>query len=446
MLLTYQGTAFQTIEPTEETATEYTFTWGGRTVWGVQDSKKEEIHRYMGYELLLPKYISLPYDVGMNTNVKGVFIDIGYLFVMFLPLILLLGIKNPSLKLATIFLLLLFLIISNITGYSSFYNISISEIRDHLDAQIVANTFSIGPLLNLKITITNFLYNLYEPIDRVFQTVSGEGDFITFPMLLIIFVLSGFILNARLKETNLAIKATCFLMFLYCFFWWILGAGIVWYGILMIVMGLVFISTSMLQNKRTAIEYKLPRYAFFTTAAIWILMATTFRFSNYEPSTLKESKLGAIHAASLVYGMGKMNEEKIRNLLFAGYKPALDQINANNNTLVYRAGTFFHYFIEKNNERVMEDNQLAFFDMLSNRVPDKIELAKEFKKNGYAYLVMDLNVASIDLTPDKSLTKKAMKFFDFVENNPNIRLIATDRVINGGQVQKNGSFAVFKII
>jgi len=446
MLITYQGTAFQTVENTEETGTEYTFTWGGRTVYGVQDSKKEEIHRYMGYELLLPKYISLLYDVGMNTNVRGVFIDISYLFVMFFPLILVLGIKNASLKLGVMLLALIFLVISNVTGYGSFHNIAFSEIRANLDSQIIVNSFSKAPLLNLKIGISSFFYSLYEPINTIFQIVSGEGDVITLPILLIIFSLTGFLLKNRLKETNLAIKATCFLMFLYCFFWWVLGAGIVWYGILMVAMGLVFITVNILKNKETTIDRKLPKYVFFLSTMIWILMATTFRLSNYEPTSLKESKMGAIHAASLVYGSGKMNEGKIMNLLFSGYKPALDQINANHSSLVYRAGTFMHYFIEKNNERVVEDNQLAFFDMLMSRVPDKIELANEFKRNGYEYLVMDLNIASIDLTPDKSLTKKATRFFEFVNDNPNIRLIATDRVANNGQVQKPGSFAVFKII
>ena len=44
---------------------------------------REELHRYMGYEELLPKYISLPYDVTMNTNVPGQpFIDISFLFLM----------------------------------------------------------------------------------------------------------------------------------------------------------------------------------------------------------------------------------------------------------------------------------------------------------------------------------------------------------------------------
>jgi len=44
----------------------------------VEATKQEEIHRYMGYERLLPKYVSLPYDVNMNTNVQGAFIDIFY--------------------------------------------------------------------------------------------------------------------------------------------------------------------------------------------------------------------------------------------------------------------------------------------------------------------------------------------------------------------------------
>lgn len=55
----------------------------------VSSATKLDVHRFMGYEYLLPKYISLPYDASMNTNVRGPLFDIGYLLLLFLPILLL---------------------------------------------------------------------------------------------------------------------------------------------------------------------------------------------------------------------------------------------------------------------------------------------------------------------------------------------------------------------
>ena len=43
----------------------------------LSDTKREEIQRYFGYEVLPIRYLSLPYDAGINTNQSGDFVDIG---------------------------------------------------------------------------------------------------------------------------------------------------------------------------------------------------------------------------------------------------------------------------------------------------------------------------------------------------------------------------------
>jgi len=120
----------------------------------VDAAKKEEIHRYMGYERLLPKYLSLPYDVNMNTNIKGEFIDVGYLYLMFLPLILLTAIKNNRIRIGIGCLLFIFLVFSIPTGYAAFNNVSIFELQAHLDNQLTTVSFSSAPLMFLKLKLT----------------------------------------------------------------------------------------------------------------------------------------------------------------------------------------------------------------------------------------------------------------------------------------------------
>ena len=55
----------------------------------LSDTKREEIQRYFGYEILPVRYLSLPYDVGINTNQSGDFVDIGFIFLWIIPILIL---------------------------------------------------------------------------------------------------------------------------------------------------------------------------------------------------------------------------------------------------------------------------------------------------------------------------------------------------------------------
>ena len=54
-----------------------------------QDGRREEIQRYFGYEDLLFRFTTLPYDASQNTNQVGRFVDIGYLLLALFPVIIL---------------------------------------------------------------------------------------------------------------------------------------------------------------------------------------------------------------------------------------------------------------------------------------------------------------------------------------------------------------------
>ena len=54
-----------------------------------QDGRREEIQRYFGYEDLLFRFTTLPYDASQNTNQVGRFVDIGYLLLTLFPVIIL---------------------------------------------------------------------------------------------------------------------------------------------------------------------------------------------------------------------------------------------------------------------------------------------------------------------------------------------------------------------
>jgi len=155
--------------------------------------------------------------------------------------------------------------------------------------------------------------------------------------------------------------------------------------------------------------------------------------------------------------LGKSNSSQIVNMLYPNFNTVLKKINSDEQANVYRVATFFHYFISKNDIRVWDDNQLAYFEGCYDRFPSKKKLSEAFKRSGYKYLLVDLNVATIDNTPGKTLTKKTERLFQFLNNNPHIRMIATDRVmlnangqptytVYGNEVQHYGTYAAFEFI
>ena len=412
----------------------------------VYSATREELHRYMGYEELLPKYFSLPYDVAMNTNISGPFLDISYLFLLFLPILILFGIKNRLLKIATVGLMLLFMIISLPSGYRSnkIVPISADEVGITLSKEIEMTPFMSMPLAHIKLQLTYIANTIYLPIHHnLINAISGEGDAITYPIFFLLFSLVFFILQNRMKDSSKLAQMLAYFFLMYCFLWLILGAGVIWYGLLMLPLGLIFVGVDAMKKQRKTNFFK---YTFFLFGSFWMVCALTYRLGNYPTfltdeqkklgATQTEFNKGAIHVGTLMYGLGKTNKAGLIDFLFPAYNDVLTQINSQPDALVYRVGTYFQYFISRNNERVLEDNQLAFFDNTYNLVPDKLNLVRVLKDQGYRYLIVDYNVASIDRTPDESLRKKTRRFQDFLVNNEALQIIGTDRVVLNSNGQR----------
>jgi hypothetical protein len=146
-------------------------------------------------------------------------------------------------------------------------------------------------------------------------------------------------------------------------------------------------------------------------------------------------------------------------------KESLQLINSDANAKVYRVGTFFNYHITRNNERVIEDNQLEFFANISKEFKDKSVFVPLLYENGVRYVLFDLNIGTMDRTPDKSLVGKANEFIRIISNSHKAELLYTDNIIpdpEGGTVDlgreiiagkpgfsgttlRQGSYVLFKI-
>lgn len=421
----------------------------------IDQTAREELHRYMGYEELLPKYLSLPYDVSMNTNIEGPFVDIGFLLLVFIPIVIFLGLKNTYLKVTTGILLTVVLIVSTSTGYKAKHLISIEKVEENLAKELTEHSFSEAPLSYLKLKSTQFIHTFYKPIQKhIIDNFSAEVDAISYPLVLGLFVLLFFVISDRTQARTTGEQAIIYFLLLYGFLWWILGAGVLWYGLLFLPMGVIMLGASIL-GRPSGITF--TKTSFLLGIFVWLSIALTWRFSNYNQyNTNPENNLGAIHAGPLLYGMGLKSEQELFDFLYPGYTPVIKEINNNPEALVYRIGTYFQYFIDKNNDRVWEDNLLTYFAGLRRGYPDNKDLVEHMKRLGYGYIIIDLNAASIDYTPDGTLKAKVQQLLGFINNNPNLQLVGTDRImlnaqgqrvysIYGKELVERGTFIAFKL-
>ena len=425
----------------------------------INDGTREELHRYMGYENLLVKYISLPYDVIMNTNVQGTFIDISYLLLLILPIIFLFKTEVLWIRLLWMLLMLLFYCISTLYGFCAARTIEISELDQMLSKQTELASVSGDFFAILKLNLLKGLAIIFQPLMQLLEGISGKGDSITYPILILFFLSLVYLIKRGLHHLSKDKMILLIFYSVYGFFWWLLSVGVVWYGILLLPIGLLMTILGLNLNAKLTSNFstvKVIKYLISTSIGLWLLISYTSRLSNYNPVDTLNAK-GAINGASLLYGLGKADEQKVMDLLYPNFNPVIKKINRDKQAQVYRAGTFFHYFISNNDTRVLADNQLSIFNGLTKRFPEKSALAEAFKRSGYKYLLIDLNVASIDNTPDQSLKSKSKQLFTFLSNNPHIRLIGTDRImrdangnpsysLKGTSIRDKGTFAAFEII
>ncbi len=427
------------------------------------DTKREEIQRYFGYELLLYRYLSTPYDVNINTTQSGNFVDIGFLFIVFIPLLLLLLVRHKKWIYGLFLFYIIFLWIISTSNSFVFshqkakVNTTTAELNDYLNSV----AFSTEPLDIIVGKIHLFSQAIYTPFKKLGVIVSGDSDYITYPFLFLLFVLISHFLVRITDSFVKPFRYMIGLTWLYGFYWLTFGGGIVWYGYILIPLLYLFIVQLFGVLKSKDIQTHRILYPLFVVLAVfWIMIASVDRVSNIQPNIPAETLgKGIFNPTFYDYACGKITREQAIDKLYPNIGNSLDRINNDKNAYVWRVGTSMTYFIENNNNRVVMDNQLGIFHPLNFTYPDKEELVEVMKASNFKFLIMDLNTATIDNTPDKTLTTKFRALEEFVKDNPKVKLLGTDRILvsntNGknefeyglyGQVYYNGRYAIFEFI
>ncbi len=427
-------------------------------------SVRVEVQRYMGYEILPVRYLSLPYDLTMGANEQIQMLDMGLLLLIFVPVVMLLGFRTkPGMQLAVILSCLFLLVISAANGIL----VGVDGRANVVNAQSVAQyleetSFSEAPVGVIVAGFYQVFTAIYSVIYAGISKISGEQDAITYPILVLAFGLFYQVARQRMEEQEEWLKGLSAFLFTYLFFWLILSSGIVWYGLLAfpLLTLLIFRAISFESGKKDALA-KISLYGFYFVVAAWLAMGFANRISNVAISVVQKDKIAGkrlYDPAFIKYQVGDYSERKVVDAFYTNLSTAFDLINVETKSLIYNVGTRFAFFIKENDKRVFKDNQLDLFNQLYSKYADTKQIIPLLKASGFKYILVDLYITSVDNTPERILSSRFKAFMNYLINDPSVELIATNRKVKvetqqgistqyglAGEMQASGSYAVFRI-
>jgi hypothetical protein len=432
------------------------FLWFGAFVTGYTqvDNEQllfEEVHRYVGYENVLMKYYTLPVDLHMSNNVEGNFVDIGILTLIFIPILFLAGLLRRPIWMYVAMLVLLGSVLAYF-NYSTFI-LNYKAIPNTDLVEVWENREGVGLLSEFAYSIRRTVYGsskgLFRSID---QSLLTEKSAIAYPLVCIMYLL---LLWAYIRYFHSGQKKLIGLFTLNsAFLWFILGGGIVWYGFACFVLFYLLMGSGVFSENILSPFNKYLKNAFMGSVVLslgiaWLFKGTNIYYSYAQPNMLVDYPVVQYHS-------GTANIYDVQDAYYKNLSLATRIINDDLNTKVYRVGSTLSYFIEHNNDRVYNDNLISFFPGLVKKYKDKVVIADVLKANDFGYIVVGLNLGSVDKTEEGSLKERFNEFMGFLYQNPKLELVATDRVVKSGQdgraamgvfgeILNPGTYAIYRI-
>jgi len=150
---------------------------------------REDLHKFMGYEIIPTRYLSIPFDTALKTNQTAFFADVGFLLIILVPILFLFPRKDDSAlsekdklisRTSLIGLASLLLVISISGAFINRQNISSPQEGLALLASD-QNTSFIEKTTKL---IHQIALQSYSPVHRFFTSFSSQKDTITYPILM----------------------------------------------------------------------------------------------------------------------------------------------------------------------------------------------------------------------------------------------------------------------
>lgn len=380
----------------------------------------EEVARYMGYEPVLARYLTLPYDVSMRRNVTNYAVDTGFWLLLLLPL-LLVGGKGSlwSWTLGGGLLAFLWLSIS-VYGAGEW---TVDPVWPELTKPLHAVVYSVGALFQ-----------------GLWIAVWAAKPAVAFPIMAALLAVVA-VISYRQGISREDIPVWIFTGMAGISWWW-LGSGIPWYGLIGFALGAIAL---LIIVRKVDDENRWLSRFLLGLLGIWLMMAAVQRLQSPDP--LNKSNQTLYSSVFAKYIGGELSTGEVEGMVTQQWAPTLAVINAEQTGKILRFGTFINYYIAHNNKRVILDNQLNNFDYLYGFVDgDPERLYDLLELLDIRYIVMSLKVG--DDTDEQLLAQKAQRLMEFIRYHfekvqPGIRLIHTDQNPALGQA---GTYASYELL
>lgn len=400
------------------------------------EEAREEVKRYMGYEPGLPLYLSLPHDLTMNVNVPfSRYLDISFLFLLLLPF-LLMG-KN---LLRNIGIQLFLLGIWTVSIYALY------GLIDNPDSEtlstLIQNKLGIHEgwlsqiILPIHVQTQKLFIQLGFMLKGPFDYLSGLSFFWVYIFLLLSGIGTFWLMKAHLANLPSTLKQILAFALALGGFWFFFGNGIIWYGFAFFALGLLWMvyyfeqPDALVDKVNDSFARPLWQGAVLTS----LLLCFSLFFVSGTQS--QQNAKYIFQGAFLRYASGPQNISRTQAQFIPYMEEMMQRLNSNPEEKIYRVGTGFNYHILENDKRVLSDNQLGLYDQIAGSLDKKDDFIQLLKISGFKYILYDLNTGSIDNTPEQSMRKKAVEFFNMMIKSPDLNPLFTDNFIRDPNIKE----------
>lgn len=403
---------------------------------------REEIQRYIGYEPTLWRYLSLPYDLTTNANIPvGRYLNIGFFFLLMLPLLFLGRGKRRWLWSVPLFLIGVFLYVSliQLSTFSDANHVFDAAVAQaEIEQNLNAHKGGIGHFMStLYVAVLSVFFNIATSLAKLYQSGTGAGTLLTVILMLIISLIAFLLLRGPISKAPKAFKAFAGLLFVYGLFWWLMGNGIIWYGLPLFAAFPILLLYWQEQPELLLGEdsSRFSNYFIGTSTGLVLLCFTAMYFTSIYPT---DESGNALFRWPFVENY--TNPVAKKKAAYAAFNPVLPDlvraINADLDGKVYKVNTHFGYLIKGNDHRVFDDPVLEKYDGISSRLSKNDEFFDVLKSQGFRYILFDLNTGSMDHTVEKSLQKKFVSIARALTETNKLKLLVTDNLVADPNGQK----------
>ena len=399
-----------------------------------EQAAREEIQRYLGYEAYFWRYASLPNDLNSGINISnGRFVDPGFLFLLFLPLLLFaVGRARPPLWRGALFAMLILIAMAG-----SYYAIYASPTglftpdaaRAELQNLVTANGTPTW-LAGLHALLSRPVFALTGLLAPVFVALGDLTLLLTLLVIFGVFTVVALPASRRFAGVSSGLSGFAGFMAVYALLWWILGNGVLWYALPLFVAGPILI-LSFLEKPEHLLGPDLSsfsRYFGGTVLSLFILLNTLLYFTSQYPGEQDAASLLRSPFVEVITDPDRPARKAVDK-----FNPVISEamriMNADRSEKIYRVNTHYGFLIAENDTRVYSDPTLETYDNIASRLADNSKFFDMLKAQGYRYIFFDLRTASLDQTPEKTLAKKCISLGRELTTSPKVRMLVTDNYI-----------------